>query len=312
MKQVGGQLAIALSQAELLKQTRTQTEQLNKTLQELQQTQARMVQGEKMAGLGQLMAGIAHEINNPVNFVFGNADPAKEHVADLLLLLKLYQEEYPSPTERIRENAEALEIDFIAEDLPKLIDSMKIGATRIRDIVQSMKVFSRMDEVASKPADIHQGIDSTLLILAHRIKKTEQRPAIQLVKDYAELPPIQCYPGHLNQVFMNLLSNAIDAFDEMDITAVGDDWVPQIRIVSERSPQGKVVVHIIENGPGIPEETLPNIFDPFFTTKPVGQGTGLGLSISYQIITEMHEGALECSSSTKGTIFRIELPAKEG
>ena len=304
LTQVGGQLAIALSQAELLEQTRSQAKQLNETLQDLRSAQARMVQGEKMAGLGQMMAGIAHEINNPVSFVFSNAQPAKEHVADMLELLTLYQEHYPDPAAAIQSKSEQLEIDFIAEDLPKLINSMQMGATRIKDIVQSMKVFSRMDEVDAKPVDIHQGIDSTLLILAHRMKGGDRYPAVKLEKEYADLPPVTCHPGQLNQVFMNLLSNAIEAFCDWD----KEMRSPQIRIVTEQSQQNTAIIHIIDNGPGIPEDALPNIFNPFFTTKPVGKGTGLGLSISYQIITEIHNGTLECHSTPQGTIFRVELP----
>ena len=304
LAQVGGQLAIALSQAELLKQTRSQTEQLNQALQDLRRTQAHMVQGEKMAGLGQLMAGIAHEINNPVSFVFSNVQPAEEHVADLLELLNLYREQCPQVEPTIQAKAEEIDIDFISDDLPKLLGSMKMGATRIRDIVQSMKVFSRMDEVDVKEVDIHLGINSTLLILAHRMKDTDSRRAIQVEKDYADLPLVSCHPGQLNQVFMNLLSNAIEAFDEQG----ADARSPQITIATERSPDGNAVIHITDNGTGIPESVLPNIFDPFFTTKPVGQGTGLGLSISYQIITEIHGGTLECHSGVNGTAFRIELP----
>ncbi|MEM6451638.1 MAG: GAF domain-containing protein [Cyanobacteria bacterium P01_D01_bin.105] len=319
LNQVSGQLAIALSQSELLAQTRRQTKQLDKALKDLQQTQAQMVQGEKMAGLGQMMAGITHEINNPVSFVFSNVSPAEEHVADLLALLQLYQDEYPEPSDKIQAKAADLDIDFIAGDLPNLLNSMKMGAIRIRDIVKSMKVFSRMDEVDVKAVDIHEGIDSTLLILAHRMKGTRNLPAIQLIKKYADLPPVPCHAGQLNQVFMNLLSNGIEAFDgwndeenaSSQTLAQPPTRSPQIQIETERSPQGNAVIYIIDNGCGIPETALPNIFNPFFTTKPVGQGTGLGLSISYQIITEIHGGTLECHSSSEGTTFRIELPIAE-
>ncbi|NJM96105.1 MAG: GAF domain-containing protein [Phormidesmis sp. RL_2_1] len=306
LAQVGSQLGIALQQAELLQQTQKQTAQLNQTLQQLQGAQAKLVQGEKMASLGQMMAGIAHEINNPVSFVFSNAQPAQEYTNELLSLLQLYQQQYPEPNEIIQRKCEEIEIDFLAEDLPKLIGSMKMGAVRIQEIVKSMQVFSRLDEAACKAVDIHQGIDSTLLILSHRFKAQAHRPVIEVIKVYGELPLVYCYASQLNQVFMNLLSNAVDALEEVS----GREEPLQIKVMTHWvEERDSVVIQIEDNGCGISETVLDNIFDPFFTTKPVGKGTGLGLSISYQIITELHHGKLmACRGERVGTTFQIEIP----
>ena len=309
LAQVGTQLGVALQQAELLNQTQQQTRQLNQTLQELQNAQARLVQGEKMAGLGQLVAGIAHEINNPTSFIFSNVKPAQEYTAELLELVQLYQQAYPEPSQWIKDKADTIDLDFLVDDLPKLLQSMYVGASRIKEIIQSMRVFSRMDEAEFKEVDIHQGIDSTLLILSHRLKAQSHRPAIEIVKSYDNLPLVSCYAGQLNQVFMNLLSNAVDALDE-ELPAGKQ---PQIQIKTNLSPDhNSVVIYIEDNGPGIPETIIKDIFNPFFTTKKVGQGTGLGLSISYQIVTEIHRGKLECfSQAGEETGFRIELPVSQ-
>ncbi|MEM9484706.1 MAG: GAF domain-containing protein, partial [Cyanobacteria bacterium P01_F01_bin.116] len=307
LAQVGTQLGIALQQAELLNKTQQQTVTLNKTLQTLKSTQARLVQGEKMAGLGQLAAGIAHEINNPVGFISSNLEPMQEYVAGLLELLQLYQQHYPEPESLIQNKIDDIEMDFILEDLPKIMASMKMGTSRIVDIVRSMQNFSRVDEAAIKNVDIHQGIDNALLILKHRLKAGKQRPTINVVKSYGDLPVIRCYASHLNQVFMNILVNAVDAFDERPWP---DEQTLEIRISTLWRPeQNSLVIEFSDNGPGIPEEVAANIFNPFFTTKPVGKGTGLGLSISYQIVTEMHEGKLACRSQVgQGTTFSIEIP----
>ncbi len=309
LAQVGSQLGIALQQAELLQETQQKTAQLNQALQQLQGTQARLVQGEKMASLGQMMAGIAHEINNPVSFVFSNVKPAQDYTSDLLALLSLYQQQYPKPDNVIQRKRDEVDVDFLTEDLPKLIDSMNMGAVRIQEIVESMRVFSRLDEAACKAVDIRQGIESTLLILSHRLKVQPHRPVIEVVKAYGDLPAVHCYASQLNQVFMNLLSNAIDALEE-----VSDSERPlEIRIVTDWVKEhNSVVIQIEDNGAGISEAILANIFDPFFTTKPVGKGTGLGLSISYQIITELHHGKLmACRGSDAGTTFRIEIPISQ-
>ncbi|NEZ65114.1 GAF domain-containing protein [Leptolyngbyaceae cyanobacterium CCMR0082] len=307
LAQVGTQLGIALQQAELLRKTQQQTAKLNQTLETLKSTQARLVQGEKMAGLGQLAAGIAHEINNPVGFISSNLEPMQNYITGLLELLTLYQQHYPEPEQLIQNKIDDIEVDFILEDLPKIMASMKMGTNRIVDIVQSMQNFSRVDEAAIKDVDIHQGIDSALLILKHRLKACKQRPTINVVKYYGELPTIHCYASHLNQVFMNILVNAVDAFDDLEHY---HGQMPEIEISTRwQESQNTLVVEISDNGRGIPEDVLASIFNPFFTTKPVGKGTGLGLSISYQIVTEMHGGKLYCQSTVgQGTNFCIEIP----
>ncbi|MEM9265153.1 MAG: GAF domain-containing protein [Cyanobacteria bacterium P01_F01_bin.13] len=307
LAQVGTQLGIALQQAELLNKTQQQTETLNETLQTLQRTQARLVQGEKMAGLGQLAAGIAHEINNPVGFISSNLEPLQEYVTGLLELLQLYQQQYPKPEQLIQDKIEDIEMDFILEDLPKIMMSMKMGTSRIVDIVRSMQNFSRVDESAIKNVDIHKGIDNALLILKHRLKAGKRRSTINVIKSYGKLPLIQCYASHLNQVFMNILVNAMDAFDEQPRE---EDYLPEIQISTcWKQEKNSLVIEVEDNGPGIPKDVAANIFNPFFTTKPVGKGTGLGLSISYQIVTEMHQGKLSCQSTVgQGTTFYIEIP----
>ncbi|MDY6805320.1 MAG: PAS domain S-box protein [Cyanobacteriota bacterium] len=311
-------------------QLRSKNQDLAKTLQELKQTQLLMVQNEKMASLGQLVAGVAHEINNPVGFISGNISHANEYIEDLLGLIEIYQEEYPEPTPLIEEEIEAIELDFILKDLPKVIKSMKMGADRIREIVISLRSFSRLDEAEQKRVNLHDGIESTLLILQHRFKENGKNPRVEIIKEYGELPPIDCYPGQLNQVFMNLISNALDALEEGAIAgnlAGGDNSIsptchlPTIKISTELK-QGSslsngeltngrfVLIKIADNGPGIPEDIRQRLFDPFFTTKPVGKGTGLGLSISYQIVVERHRGNLECVSEPgAGTEFIIQIPA---
>ena len=308
LAQVGTQLGIALQQAELLDKTQQQTAKLNQTLETLKSTQARLVQGEKMAGLGQLAAGIAHEINNPVGFISSNLEPMQEYVTGLIELLLLYQQQYPAPEHHIQTKIDDIEVDFILEDLPKIMASMQMGATRIVDIVKSMQNFSRVDESAIKNVDIHQGIDSALLILKHRLKDCKQHPTINVVKSYGNLPFIECYASHLNQVFMNILVNAIDAFDGVKLA---NNKAPEIQISTQwKKDENLLLIAISDNGPGISEDVLANIFNPFFTTKPVGKGTGLGLSISYQIVTEMHQGKLSCQSSlSQGTTFYVEIPA---
>lgn len=312
LTQLGSHLGIALQQAELLNQTQQQTAQLNQTLQTLKSTQARLVQGEKMAGLGQLAAGIAHEINNPVGFISSNLEPMQEHVSGLLDLLCLYQRYYPEPEQVIQNKMDDIDVDFVLEDLPKIMTSMRMGTTRIVDIVKSMQTFSRVDEAAIKNVDIHQGIDSALLILKHRLKAYKHRPTINVIKAYGNLPLIQCYASHLNQVFMNILVNAIDAFDGHQNSANNfTNQVPEIQISTRwQKSRNSLLIEFSDNGVGIPNNVLDNIFNPFFTTKPVGKGTGLGLSISYQIVTEMHQGKLHCQSILgRGTTFSIEVPA---
>lgn len=308
------QLAIALNQADLYAQTRNKAHELEQTLQQLTRTQSQLIQSEKMSSLGQLVAGVAHEINNPVNFIYGNLSHANEYTQDLLNTIELYQNHYPDPVPEIQDEIEAIELDFLVEDLPKLLASMKVGADRIQQIVASLRTFSRMDEAEMKEVNIHDGIDSTLMILQHRLKAKHNHPEIQVIKVYGKLPLVECYAGQLNQVFMNILSNALDALEERDLRRSADEireHPSHIRIRTEMSPVGKVIIQIADNGPGMTENVCNRLFDPFFTTKPVGKGTGMGLSISYQIVTERHGGSLHCTSSLgQGAEFAIEIPLK--
>ena len=282
---------------------RHQAEDLSYALNELKQAQSRLVQGEKMSSLGQLVAGVAHEINNPVSFIYGNVKPANRYANSLIELLRLYQVHFPEPPEEIAEELEDLDFEFMTEDLLNLLASMKMGADRIRQIVSSLRTFSRKDEAEQKSVDVHQGIDSTLLILGHRLKAEAHRPAIEIVKDYGDLPPIDCYAGQLNQVFMNILGNAIDALAKVEL--------PQIQI-STTLMGDQIEIVLSDNGAGISEEARSHIFDPFFTTKPIGEGTGMGLSISYQIVTDRHGGSISCESTLgEGTAFIIRIPQKQ-
>ncbi|GAB4279696.1 MAG: hypothetical protein Fur0025_07090 [Oscillatoriaceae cyanobacterium] len=317
MRAATNQLAIAIDQAELYTQTRAaavaaqlQAQQLSQALQELQQTQTQLIQTEKMSSLGMLVAGVAHEINNPVTFIDGNVAHATTYFQDLLSLLTLYQTHYPKPHPQIARFAEDIDFEFLMEDLPKVLASMKIGAGRIREIVLSLRNFSRLDEAQMKPVDIHEGIDNTLLILHHRLSE------IQLVKNYGDLPLVECYPGQLNQVFMNILANAIDALDSQmnqgKITITTRMIHPENKdILHKNLTSTSAAISIKDNGPGMSDSVIKRLFDPFFTTKPVGKGTGLGLSISYQIIVEKHRGTLQCFSTPgEGAEFLIQIPIK--
>lgn len=280
--------------------------------QEAHQLAAQLVQSEKMSSLGQLVAGVAHEINNPVNFIYGNLTPANDYIQNLLKLLQLYQRHYPHPVPEIQNEAEEIDVDFLATDLPKLLSSMKVGAKRITEIVLSLRNFSRLDEAEIKAVNIHEGIDSTLMILANRLKFTSERLAIEVIKEYDDLPFVECYVGQLNQVLMNILVNAIDALEESIVSGDWSESKPQIRICTELTGDKEVIIRIADNGLGIPENVKTRLFDPFFTTKPPGKGTGLGLSISYKIITEKHQGKLQCISSPgKGTEFVIAIPLNQ-
>ena len=323
LRAVADQIAIAIDQAELNKQrhiaavkAQEQATQLEHTIHELKQTQAKLVQSEKMSSLGQLVAGVAHEINNPINFIYGNLSHAHQYAEDLLNLIQLYDERYPDPGAVIQESAEAIDLNFIKEDLPKILRSMKMGADRIREIVLLLRNFSRLDESEMKQVDIHEGINNTLIILAHRLKsKSIECPGIQVVKDYGQLPPVQCYAGQLNQVFMNILTNAIDAIDEYNKQRSLEEiknHPSTIWICTQVLDRNQVIVLIGDNGSGMSEEVRGKLFDPFFTTKPVGSGTGLGMSISYQIIVEKHGGQLECISAPgQGTSFLIQIPIQQ-
>jgi PAS domain S-box-containing protein len=323
LKQLGDQVAIAIQQAELYTQAtesalhaQTQAEKLQQTLQELKQAQTQLIQTEKMSGLGQLVAGIAHEINNPVNFIYGNLSYISNYTQDLMALIELYQKHYPNPHPEILEETEAVDLEFLLEDLTKILDSLKVGAERIRQIVLSLRNFSRLDEAEMKPVDVHEGIDSTLLILQHRLKQKTDGRGIHLVKHYGNLPKLECYPGQLNQVFMNLLSNAIDALEQWDEKRSPEEICnhpAQITIQTMLKEEGdRAVITIHNNGPAIPETICARLFEPFFTTKPIGKGTGLGLSISHQIVVEKHGGSLTCrSQAQEGTEFRIEVPVQQ-
>jgi signal transduction histidine kinase len=279
-------------------------------LRELQLAQTKLIQSEKMSSLGLLVAGVAHEINNPVNFIYGNLRHADEYAQELLKLVQAYQTYYPDPPAAIAEQSEAMDLDFMVKDLSKLIESMKEGARRIRQIVLALRTFSRLDEAEVKSINIHDGIDSTLVILGNRLKPKPNHPQIEILRNYGSLPLVECYPGPLNQVFMNILSNAIDAI-EMAIED-GKQITPTISIHTGLIDETWVQIRIRDNGNGIPEAIKQKIFDPFFTTKPIGSGTGMGLAISYQIITDRHQGALTCSSqSGEGTEFVIEIPLKQ-
>ncbi|MCU0544319.1 MAG: PAS domain S-box protein [Oscillatoriaceae cyanobacterium Prado104] len=324
MQAVAAQIAIAIDHAELYTQTRktalqaqAQAQKLEQTLHQLQRTQSQLIQSEKMSSLGQLVAGVAHEINNPVNFIYGNLTYANEYTKSLLKVLQLYQQEYPQPNAAILEELEKAEIDYLVEDLPKILSSMKVGADRIRDIVLSLRNFSRLDEAEMKRADIHEGIESTLLILQNRLKNKADRPPIQVIKEYGNLPLVECYPGQLNQVFMNLIGNAIDALE----LEVNNSKSPkksrdknkklEIRIRTEVTDDRSIIVKIADTGSGMSEEVQKRLFDPFFTTKPIGKGTGLGLAISHSIVVEKHGGQLSCYSVVgEGSEFSIELPLR--
>jgi hypothetical protein len=285
---------------------RQKAEELQQTIEKLQKTQSQLIQTEKMSSLGQLVAGIAHEINNPINFIFGNIIHAQEYADDLIYLLQSYQEYYPQPHPQLANLIAEKEIDFLTEDLQKIFNSMHIGADRIRAIVSSLRIFSRLDESEIKTVNIHEGIDSSLMILHHRLKAKSDRPEIITIKNYGNLPPIECYAGQLNQVFMNILSNAIDILEEKSVPP------RQITITTEVINPNLIAIRIADNGLGMSEQVKTRIFDPFFTTKEVGKGTGLGMSISYQIITEKHHGSLSCVSQLgEGTQFSIEIPIRQ-
>jgi signal transduction histidine kinase len=277
----------------------------------LQAAKVQLAQSEKMASLGQLVAGIAHEINNPVGFIQGNLDCLKESVKDLLRLLETYQQAYPEPSEKIQAVSQEIDFTYLQEDLPSLLKSMTMGTERIAAIVHSLRNFSRLENSSYQLVDIHEGIDDTLLILESRLKAVGALSKIEIVKAYGDLSPVKCYPGLLNQVLMNLLANAIDAVHEQCVqasTQAGDPYIPQIAITTAQA-ESAVTIRIRDNGAGIPEALKARLFTPFFTTKPVGKGTGLGLAISQQIIHDDHQGQLVCQSQPGlGTEFIITLP----
>ena len=301
------QAAISIENARLYQdleaKVKHRTKHLQQTLQKLQQTQAQLIQTEKMSSLGQMVAGIAHEINNPIGFISGNITYAREYFQELLELLNLYQENYSAPSPTIQDKLQEINLEFICEDLEKLFLSMETGSERIHKIILGLRSFSGLNEQGMKRVDIHEGLESTLMILQHRLRGNSSSPDIAIVKNYGQLPRVNCYPSQLNQVFLQILSNAIDA-----LTSLGPDC-PEIRIATQMQNQERIGISIADNGLGMSETVQQRIFDPFFTTKPVGQGTGLGLSISYQIVTEQHGGQLQCISEPEtGTEFIIDIP----
>ncbi|MEG4487970.1 PAS domain S-box protein [Microcoleus sp. D2_18a_B4] len=302
----------ALRLSEAIANNRAQ--QLEIALKELRETQAHLIHTEKMSSLGQMVAGVAHEINNPVSFIYGNISYASQYIRDLLQLVELYQKHYPQPVVEVQQCIENIDLEFLREDLIKILSSMKMGADRIREIVLSLRNFSRLDDSVKKPTNLHEGIDNTLLILHNKLRARGDYPEIQIIKNYGKIPLIECYAGQLNQVFMNLLSNSIDALEDAcnqkrRAAAGCDDWKPTISIHTEALNENSICIRISDNAIGMTEDVRSRLFDPFFTTKPMGKGTGLGLAISYRIVAEKHAGALSCRSSVgEGTEFAIEIP----
>jgi predicted ATPase/signal transduction histidine kinase/tRNA A-37 threonylcarbamoyl transferase component Bud32 len=281
---------------------------LEQTLDELKKTQLQLIQSEKMSSLGQLVAGVAHEINNPVSFIYGNIRHAEGYIQDLFDLLNLYQKYYPDQVPEIQDKIDSIDLEFIARDLPKIQKSMKVGTSRIQKIVESLRSFSRLDEASLKYVNIHEGIDNALEILQNRLRVTSNRPEIEVMKHYGQLPHIECYAGALNQVFMNILNNAIDAIE----MAKSQSSTPCIQIWTEVVNNNEVKIRIADNGVGMTEEIASRVFDPFFTTKPVGQGTGMGMALSYQIVVDQHHGQLECVSRlSEGTEFVVQIPMRQ-
>jgi len=314
-KRKQAELELQKANEELEIRVEERTTALQKTLNELQLTQTQLIQAEKMSSLGQMVAGIAHEVNNPVGFIYGNLHHAHKYTQDLLKLIEIYQRICQDPPLEIQKQIEEIDLNFLIEDITKLFESMTAGTQRIQEIVKSLRNFSRLDEAELKQVNIHEGIESTLMILDHRLQAKHECPEIKVIKKYGQLPNVTCYPGQLNQVFMNILANAIDSLEK---SAVAGQWSaanskttdnPQIQITTELIDKKWIAITIADNGLGIDEQVRSKLFDPFFTTKPVGKGTGLGLSISYQIIVEKHGGQLDCFSTLgKGAEFLIKIP----
>ncbi|MBU7586434.1 MAG: response regulator [Nostoc sp. TH1S01] len=297
---------------DLEKRVLERTQELSDALYTLEKAQIQLVQSEKLATLGQLVAGIAHEINNPINFIHANLYYVSRYTQNLLELVTLYQNHLPNATPEILAKAQEIDLQYLLEDLPKILSSMEVGTERICEIIKSLRNFSRHHEAEVKVVDIHEGIESTLMILKRHLEAKPGQPKIQVVKQYGKLPKVECYPGKMNQVFMNILSNAIDALTETMENYPSYIPSPMIRIHTEVLGSDRIMIRIADNGLGIPENIQKRVFDPFFTTKPAGKGTGLGMSISHQIITELHYGSLQCISDLgKGAEFVIEIPIQQ-
>jgi signal transduction histidine kinase len=292
----------------LQSQLRSKNLQLEQTLDDLKQTQSQLIQKEKMLGLGQLVAGICHEINNPINFISGNLNPAQEHIQTLLKLVNVYQQAYPDPVPKVKEILEETDVDFLVSDLKNITKSMRIGVDRIRSIITALRIFARLGESDIKAVDIHKGMDSALLFLRHRMLGQSDIADIEVIKKYGDLPAVTCYASDLNQVFLNLLDNAIDALREKFRRSTSP-FTPTIWVYTEVTQSGKIEIRIKDNGSGVAEAIEAHLFEPFFTTKPVGQGAGLGLATSYQIIIDKHKGNLSyASAKNEGAEFIIEIP----
>ncbi|MEH2249238.1 hybrid sensor histidine kinase/response regulator [Nostoc sp.] len=297
----------------LEKRVTERTAALSRALKDLQESQLQLVQTEKMSALGQLVAGVAHEINNPVGFIHGNLGHASVYFQDMINLIDLYQQHYPNPVPEIQEEIVAIDLKYMLSDLPNLISSMKEGVQRIRNISISLRTFSRADSDRKVSCNIHDGIDSTIMILKHRLKASEDRPDIQVIRDYEDFPELECFIGQLNQVFMNLLANAIDALEDSNVgrTYIEIEANPNQVLIQTTLTENKnhISIRIKDNGVGMSADVQQKIFDHLFTTKPVGQGTGLGLSIARQIVVEKHGGTLEVNSALgQGSEFIIKLP----
>ncbi|MBP0021128.1 MAG: HAMP domain-containing histidine kinase [Cyanobacteria bacterium SBLK] len=302
--------SIAIAFNQMAAQIQKDREALEQTLRELKQTQTQLIQAEKMSGLGQMVAGVAHEINNPINFIYGNVPHVDRYTQDLLEVVNDYRDRYNNSIPEIENKLEDIDFEFLIDDLPKLLKSIRSGANRVKEIVVGLRTFSRLDEAQNKTVDIHQSIDSTILFLQHRLHIDKMIPKIDIIKSYNPLPNVECYAGQLNQVFFNILNNAIDILIE---TARNDGEFknPTIYIRTTPIENNWIQIAIADNGKGIDPKIQKRIFDPFFTTKPIGSGTGLGLSIAYQVVVDRHSGKLSCHSTLgEGAEFIIEIPAR--
>ncbi|MEP0750963.1 response regulator [Trichocoleus sp. Lan] len=305
LARIQNQLTIQSLQTQL----KNQNSQLQQALGDLKKAQAQLVQKEKMLGLGQLAAGMAHEINNSIGFISGNLDPARKYIQDLLNLVRIYQQEYPKPTLSIQKAIQEIDLDFLNSDIQNLVGSMQTGVERICTMLLALRIFSRLNESDIKAVDIHEGLNSTLLLLQHRLRGEGKRPEIQVIKKYEDLPLVNCYASQLNQAFLNILNNAIDALELRIGQEFSESSSPTIWISTEFSAWETIIIRIKDNGIGIAEEMRSRLFDPFFTTKPIGQGSGLGLLTTYEIIVEKHKGQLTCHSFPgQGAEFTIEIP----